>query len=75
MEPPRFLVEHKAVPEDADGALGTNLFGSGQAAIAISGPWLAASLGGNPVLPRVATLARRARHRQADGSAASRWRR
>ncbi len=52
----RFLVEHKVVPEDADGALVANLFGSGQAAFAINGPWLAASLGGKPVRYRVTTL-------------------
>ena len=40
----RWMVERHAVPEDIDGALVTNLFGSGQAAFAISGPWLAASL-------------------------------
>ncbi|HVH98450.1 MAG TPA: extracellular solute-binding protein [Enhygromyxa sp.] len=39
------LIERGVVPEDADGALVTNLFRSGQAATAISGPWLAADLG------------------------------
>jgi arabinogalactan oligomer/maltooligosaccharide transport system permease protein len=39
------LVARGVVPEDADGALVTNLFKSGQAATAISGPWLAAALG------------------------------
>ncbi|PRQ02423.1 Maltose transport system permease protein MalF [Enhygromyxa salina] len=38
------LIEAGVVPEDADGALVTNLFGAGQAATAISGPWLAADL-------------------------------
>jgi arabinogalactan oligomer/maltooligosaccharide transport system permease protein len=33
------------VPEDADGALATNLFRSGRAAFALSGPWLAADIG------------------------------
>ena len=33
------------VPRDADGALATDLFRSGRAAYAISGPWLAADLG------------------------------
>ncbi len=51
----RRLVEARAVPEDADGALVSNLFGSGQAAFAISGPWLAASLAGK-VHYRIATL-------------------
>ena len=46
----RELIQTKAVPEDADGALVTTLFRSGQAAFAISGPWLAADLG--PSLPR-----------------------
>lgn len=39
------LLESGAVPRDADGALVSKLFRSGQAAFAISGPWLAASLG------------------------------
>jgi arabinogalactan oligomer/maltooligosaccharide transport system permease protein len=39
------LLARGVVPEDADGALVTNLFESGQAATAISGPWLAADLG------------------------------
>jgi arabinogalactan oligomer/maltooligosaccharide transport system permease protein len=39
------LIARKVVPEDADGALVTNLFKAGQAATAISGPWLAADLG------------------------------
>jgi arabinogalactan oligomer/maltooligosaccharide transport system permease protein len=52
----RWLVEKRAVPEDADGDLVTKLFGEGQAAFAISGPWLAASLSGKPVHYRVAKL-------------------
>ncbi|PRQ06498.1 extracellular solute-binding protein [Enhygromyxa salina] len=39
------LISTGVVPEDADGALVTNLFAAGQAATAISGPWLAADLG------------------------------
>jgi arabinogalactan oligomer/maltooligosaccharide transport system permease protein len=39
------LLERGVVPPDADGALVTNLFRSGKAAFAISGPWLAADLG------------------------------
>ena len=54
----RWLVEKRAAPEDADGALVTNLFGSGQAAFAISGPWLAASLGGKGLHYRVEKLPR-----------------
>ena len=41
----RSLLEQRVVPEDADGSLVTNLFKSGKAAFAISGPWLAADLG------------------------------
>jgi arabinogalactan oligomer/maltooligosaccharide transport system permease protein len=52
----RWLVERRAVPEDADGDLVTKLFGAGQAAFAISGPWLAASLHDKGVHYRVATL-------------------
>ena len=37
-------IDAGAVPRDADGALVTNLFRSGQAAFAMSGPWLAADL-------------------------------
>jgi arabinogalactan oligomer/maltooligosaccharide transport system permease protein len=40
------LLAKKAIPEEADGALVTQLFRSGKAAFAISGPWLAADLGG-----------------------------
>ncbi|HVY46127.1 MAG TPA: extracellular solute-binding protein, partial [Minicystis sp.] len=40
------LVDRGVVPEDADGALVTDLFKNGRAAYAISGPWLAADLGG-----------------------------
>jgi arabinogalactan oligomer/maltooligosaccharide transport system permease protein len=39
------LLAAGAVPSEADGALVTNLFRSGRAALAISGPWLAADLG------------------------------
>jgi arabinogalactan oligomer/maltooligosaccharide transport system permease protein len=52
----RSLVERHAVPEDADGAMVSNLFGAGQAAFAINGPWLAASLRDKPVRYRVTTL-------------------
>jgi arabinogalactan oligomer / maltooligosaccharide transport system permease protein len=38
------LLAAGVVPEDADGALVTKLFASGNAATAISGPWLAADL-------------------------------
>jgi arabinogalactan oligomer / maltooligosaccharide transport system permease protein len=38
------LVDQGAVPANADGGLVTNLFKSGQAAFAASGPWLAADL-------------------------------
>ncbi|MCX4246523.1 extracellular solute-binding protein [Paraliomyxa miuraensis] len=38
------LVEQGAVPANADGGLVTNLFKSGKAAFAASGPWLAADL-------------------------------
>jgi len=38
------LVERDLVPPDADGGLVTNLFKSGKAAFAASGPWLAADL-------------------------------
>jgi arabinogalactan oligomer/maltooligosaccharide transport system permease protein len=39
------LVDRGVVPGNADGALVTNLFRSGQAAFVASGPWLAADLG------------------------------
>lgn len=39
------LVQRGAVPANADGGLVTNLFKSGKAAFAMSGPWLAADLG------------------------------
>jgi arabinogalactan oligomer/maltooligosaccharide transport system permease protein len=52
----RWLLDRRAVPEDADGDLVTKLFGAGQAAFAISGPWLAASLRDKPVRYRVAEL-------------------
>lgn len=40
------LVDRGVVPSDADGALVTNLFRSGKAAYAMSGPWLASDLEG-----------------------------
>jgi arabinogalactan oligomer/maltooligosaccharide transport system permease protein len=52
----RRLIDQHAVPEDADGAMVSNLFGSGQAAFAINGPWLAASLGSKSLHYRVTTL-------------------
>ncbi len=39
------MIASGAAPGDADGALVTNLFRSGKAATAISGPWLASDLG------------------------------
>ncbi len=41
----RSLLESGAVPEEAQGSLVTDLFASGRAATAISGPWLASDLG------------------------------
>lgn len=41
----RTFIEKGAVPEDADGALVTDLFKSGRAMFVISGPWLANDLG------------------------------
>lgn len=40
------LQSQKVIPEEADGALVSNLFRSGKAACAISGPWLATDLAG-----------------------------
>ncbi|MCR9164404.1 MAG: extracellular solute-binding protein [Nannocystaceae bacterium] len=40
------LLDAGVVPSDADGALVTNLFRSGKAAFAMSGPWLASDLEG-----------------------------
>jgi arabinogalactan oligomer/maltooligosaccharide transport system permease protein len=55
----RKLLDERVVPEDADGSLVTNLFKSGKAAFAISGPWLAADLGSAKELHyRVALLPR-----------------
>lgn len=55
----RSFIDRRVIPEDADGALVTNLFRSGQAAFAISGPWLAADLGDKaPVRYRVTELPR-----------------
>lgn len=53
------MIASGAVPGDADGALVTNLFRSGKAATAISGPWLANDLGSEVpytvvVLPNIA---------------------
>lgn len=53
------MVERGAVPPNADGGLVTNLFKSGQAAFAASGPWLAADLApdlGDAVPYRVESL-------------------
>ena len=44
------LQTQKVIPEEADGALVSNLFRSGKAACAISGPWLATDLAGVPTL-------------------------
>ncbi len=53
----RSLVDQKVIPEDVDGALVTNLFKTGQAAYAVSGPWLAADLGDSSTVKwRVALL-------------------
>ena len=38
------LLDAKVLPEDANGALVSDLFGSGKAAAVISGPWLAGNL-------------------------------
>ena len=46
----RGFVDRGVVPEDADGALVTDLFKNGRAAYAISGPWLAADLGQSSAL-------------------------
>jgi len=52
----RGLVDEKALPEDADGALVSGLFRSGRAAFAISGPWLASDLGASVIHYRVDQL-------------------
>jgi arabinogalactan oligomer/maltooligosaccharide transport system permease protein len=44
------LQTQKVIPEEADGALVSNLFRAGKAACAISGPWLATDLAGVPSL-------------------------
>lgn len=49
------LLDAGVIPREADGALVNNLFRSGKAAFAISGPWLAADLG-NSVPYRVVPL-------------------
>ncbi|CAN97947.1 Maltose/maltodextrin transport permease homologue [Sorangium cellulosum So ce56] len=41
----RTLIERRVVPEDANGALVTDLFNAGRAAFVISGPWFAGGLG------------------------------
>ncbi|WP_437527244.1 extracellular solute-binding protein [Sorangium sp. So ce726] len=41
----RSLIERRVVPEDANGALVTDLFNAGRAAFVISGPWFAGGLG------------------------------
>ena len=50
------LLAARVVPADADGALVTQLFRSGRAALAISGPWLASDLADSSVHYRVAVL-------------------
>ena len=53
----RDLIDHHLIPDSADNALVTNMFKAGQAAYAVSGPWLAADLGDNsPVKWRVVPL-------------------
>jgi arabinogalactan oligomer/maltooligosaccharide transport system permease protein len=52
----RQLVGDGVVPEAADGALVTQLFASGKAAVAFSGPWLASSLEGKALRYRVAPM-------------------
>jgi arabinogalactan oligomer/maltooligosaccharide transport system permease protein len=55
----RDLVDRGVVPDAADGSLVTDLFRSGRAAFAISGPWLASDLAGSNAPPyRVAVLPR-----------------
>ncbi|WP_437763819.1 extracellular solute-binding protein [Sorangium sp. So ce281] len=41
----RSLIERRVIPEDANGALVTDLFNAGRAAFVISGPWFAGGLG------------------------------
>jgi len=50
------LLASRTVPQDADGSLVTQLFRSGKAAFAISGPWLASDLADSGVSYRVAVL-------------------
>jgi len=50
------LVDSGAVPGDADGALVQNMFRSGRAAFAISGPWLASDIRGADLRYRVVPL-------------------
>lgn len=55
----RDLVDRGVVPDAADGSLVTDLFRSGRAAFAISGPWLASDLAGGQAPPyRIAVLPR-----------------
>lgn len=54
----RELLERGAIPGDADGALVQDLFRSGRAAFAISGPWLVGDLKGSAVRFRVVPLPR-----------------
>lgn len=50
------MADRREVPESADGALVANLFRSGKAAFAISGPWLASDLSGSGLDYGVAVL-------------------
>jgi arabinogalactan oligomer/maltooligosaccharide transport system permease protein len=52
----KHLVDSGAVPGDADGALVQNVFRSGRAAFAISGPWLASDIRGADLNYRVVPL-------------------
>jgi arabinogalactan oligomer/maltooligosaccharide transport system permease protein len=52
----RGLISSGAIPADADGALVTQLFRTGRAAFAISGPWLATDLADADLSYRVALL-------------------
>jgi len=58
LELARRLVDGGAVPGDADGALVQDLFRSGRAAFAISGPWLASNLQGADLRYSVVPLPR-----------------
>jgi arabinogalactan oligomer/maltooligosaccharide transport system permease protein len=50
------MLAARAIPEDSDGALVTDLFRAGKAAFAISGPWLASDLGASGPRFRVVPL-------------------